>query len=457
MSPEPTAQDTTVSRGSFLKGVAATTAAVAASGAIAQVAHAQGRIAAPYVSKAPSGEVTIWANLLFAKEQIAAFNKVYPNVKITQIQKPYLPNTPSEAATLVSGVGVPDGIFFLEDAYLGRYADALYDVSAHIAPYKSQIAPFKLAVATQNGRIVSIPEDVDPSFLIYRTDIVAKAGVDVAKIHTYDDLIAAARTVKEKVPSCATPLFFCNDQALSTFMLEGLAWQQHAGMANAQGQLQLNARPYTNAFAYLEKAAKAGLVASAQFQTPSLYKLWLNGQTCFTHFANWWTYWNAPGLKPLWGKVAIRPQPIFAPGDNPYSMMGGSGFVVPAKGKNPDLAALFGTFVLLDPRGFGALKNFDNYESVLPAVQGLWDEVRPVQQGRKPPYALLAPSIDQHTMLVQAAKNAPTTYRYPGWYSQAVPYVATQVQAVLKGQKSAQAAQSAAYHDVLTKVVQRYR
>lgn len=80
-----------------------------------------------------------------------------------------------------------------------------------------------------------------------------------------------------------------------------------------------------------------------------------------------------------------------------------------------------------------------------------------MQQGRKPPYALLAPSIDQHTMLVQAAKNAPTTYRYPGWYSQAVPYVATQVQAVLKGQKSAQAAQSAAYHDVLTKVVQRYR
>jgi len=457
MSSEPTTHETTVSRGAFLKGAAATTAAVAASGAIAQVAHAQGRVAAPYVSKVPSGEVTIWANLLFAKEQVAAFNKVYPNVKITQIQKPYLPNTPSEAATLVSGVGVPDGIFFLEDAYLGRYADALYDVSAHIAPYKSQIAPFKLAVATQNGRIVSIPEDVDPSFLIYRTDIVAKAGVDVAKIHTYDDLIAVARTVKEKVPSCATPLFFCNDQALSTFMLEGLAWQQHAGMANAQGQLQLNARPYTNAFAYLEKAAKAGLVASAQFQTPSLYKLWLNGQTCFTHFANWWTYWNAPGLKPLWGKVAIRPQPIFAPGDNPYSMMGGSGFVVPAKGKNPDLAALFGTFVLLDPRGFGALKNFDNYESVLPAVQGLWDEVRPVQQGRKPPYALLAPSIDQHTMLVQAAKNAPATYRYPGWYSQAVPYVATQVQAVLKGQKSAQAAQSAAYHDVLTKVVQRYR
>jgi hypothetical protein len=60
-------------------------------------------------------------------------------------------------------------------------------------------------------------------------------------------------------------------------------------------------------------------------------------------------------------------------------------------------------------------------------------------------------------MLVTAAKNAPSKYRYPGWYSRIYPYYGPQVEAVLKGQKSAKEAQQAAYNDVLTKVAQRYR
>src|SRR6185312_13260866 len=119
-----------------------------------------------------------------------------------------VPATPSLAAHLVTGVDVPDGIFFIEDAYLGRFAPNLYDVTSAVAPYAKKIAPYKLAVSKQLGKTVGIPWDVDPAFLIYREDIVAQAGVDISKIVTYDDLIAAAQTVKEKVPSCTGPLYF---------------------------------------------------------------------------------------------------------------------------------------------------------------------------------------------------------------------------------------------------------
>lgn len=398
----------------------------------------------------------IWVTLPFPKEQVAAFNKVYPNVKITQRVTPYLPTSSSGAATLISGVGAPDGIFFLEDAYLGQYADALYDVTPYVQPFAKEIAPYKLAVAHQGGRIVSIPEDVDPCFLIYRKDIVAKAGVDVSAIHTYDDLIAAARKVKAAVPSCTTPLFFNGDQNTLVFMLEGLAWQQGSGMADASGKLRLDNAAYTRAFQYLEKAAKAGVVSTGLFATPSLYGLWNQGQACFVHFANWWNYWNAPGLKSLWGKFSIAKQPVFRPGDSPYSMIGGAGFVVPARGKRPDLGALFGSFVLLDRRGFGAAKDFSNYEFVLPAAAPLWDVVKPLQQARHP-YPILDPATPVHEMLTVAAKGAPSSYRYPAWYARTFPYLGPKVEAVLKGKMSATDAQAAAYQDVQAKVVARYR
>ena len=447
-----------ISRGTFLKGVAATAAAVAAPGMVANVAQAQGRIEAPYVKKSPSGEILVWVTLPFTDGQIAAFEKAYPHVKVKQQQTAYVPNTPSLTEKLITGIGVPDAIYFIEDAYMGQYADALYDVSSYVEPYASKITPFKLAVAKQNGRMVAVPWDVDPAFLIYRTDIVAKAGVDVSRIRTYDDLIAAAKQVKSKVPSCTTPLCFNQTPAHLVFTLEGLAWQQHTGMANTKGELQLNTTPYTKAFTYFEKVGKAGLATIVPWSTPTLYNAWNKGQTCFMHFADWWTHWNAPGLKPIWGKVGLAYQPVLEHGNSPFSMMGGSAMVVPLKAKRPDLGALFSTFIMFSRASLEASNVrtkagvLYEYEAILPAAEQLWPDVHLRR-------AILAPSVRdrEHEMLSTAARGAPATYRYPGWYSRTIPYLAPIITNLLTGKTSAKDAQAKAYHDVLTKVVQRYR
>jgi lactose/L-arabinose transport system substrate-binding protein len=440
-----------ISRSAFLKGAAAATVTAAVSGTAADVVQAAGRIEAPYIKKSPSGEILIWVNgIPFTNAQVAAFNKVYPNVKVKQQVTTYVPVTPSLSAHLVTGINVPDGIFFIEDAYLGQYAPLLYDVSSHVAPYASKIAPYKLAVSKQEGRTVAVPWDVDPAFLIYRTDIVDKAGVDVSRIKTYDDLIKASLQVKAKVPSCKKPLAFLWDNTARTFMMEGLAWQQHSGMVDAQGNLRLNTQPYTNAFNYLEKAYKAGIVAQTLWQTPSLYAQWNKGQVCFMHFADWFTHWNEPGLKPSWGKIGLAKQPVFSSKDSPYSMMGGSGFVVPIKAKNPELGALFATFQMFDPRALKAGSSGRIYEAILPAAEALWPDVNLVRP-------IISKKINEHEMLVTAAKNAPASYRYPPWYARTYPYYGSKVEAVLTGKMTAKQAQAAAYHDVLTKVVQRYR
>jgi lactose/L-arabinose transport system substrate-binding protein len=455
MEPEKTSQQDSkvLDRSSFLKGAAAAAATVAASGAAATVAHAAPRV--EVVRAAPAGDITIWVNgNPFAPAQVAAFNKVYPNVKVTQKITTYVPSTPSLAAHLVTGVGVPDGIFFMEDAYLGQFAPNLFDVTAHVAPYASRIAPYKLSASRQNGRMVGIPWDVDPAFLIYNMDIVQQAGVDVTKIVTYDDLITAAQTIKEKVPTCTGPLHFLDSPGFFQFVVEGLAWQQGSGIIDAKGNLNLRAQVYTNAFNYLEKAYKAGIVSFGIFATPTLYNTWNTGKTALIHFADWFTHWNEAGLTKVWGKIGLAKQPVFNTAtDSPYSMMGGSAYTVPLKAQNPDLGALFGTFQLFEPAALQAGNAANIYEAILPSAEALWPYVNlnAYRHAR-----IIAKSIDEHALLVTAAEHCPSHYRYPPWYSQAYNFYGAAVRNVLTGKYTAAQGQEQAYNDVLTKVVQRW-
>ncbi len=443
-----------IERKTFLKGAVATAAAVAGSGAATGIAKASPRV--EVISSAPTGEALIWINTnLFTDAQVAAFNKRYPGVTIKQQKTTYVPGTPSLSSHLVTGVDVPDGIFFMEDAYLGQFAPNLYDVAPFVKPYASKVAPFKLAVTKQLGKQVGIPWDICPVYLIHNMDILSQAGVDVTKIVTHDDLIAAAQEIKAKVPTCKTPIGFGSDAAHVQMQVEAMVWQQHSGIIDAKGNLNIMAQEYTNVFQYLEKAAKAGVMAEpALFTTPTLYNTWNKGQVAMIIFADWWSHWNSPGLKPLVGKIGLAKQPVFTPGkDSPYSIMGGSAYVVPLKAKNPAAGAVFGTFQLFEPDALKLGNASLVYSAVLPSAEALWPLVELDAIRHK---ELLSPTVHEHDMLVTAALGAPASYRYPPWYSQAFPYYSPPVLNLVRGKITAAQCQQQVYNDVLNKVVKRY-
>jgi lactose/L-arabinose transport system substrate-binding protein len=447
---ETSTSTSSVPRSTFLKGAVATAAAVAATGLVTEVARAAKPLEVPNVNLGASlsGDVYLWdAQPLYTAVQVAAFNAAYPNIKVHQ----YVPKTPSLATHLITGINAPDAVFHMEDAYLGRFAPALYDVTEYVAPYVANIAPFKMAVCKQGGKTIAIPDDLCPAFLIYNTEIFSKAGVDPKTIVTYDNLIAAAKTIQTKVPTCKTPLFFLDGPDFLTFVVEGMAWQQHSGHIDASGKLNLKAPAYTNAFNYMEKVAKAGISTMAVWGTPDMYNMWNKGQVAMMHFADWFTHWHETGLKPLWGKIGLVKQPVFSKADSPYSVMGGSAWVVPAKAKRPDLGALLGTFFMLDPRGLKAAGNALAWEAILPAAKDDWafsTLVRPI----------IAKSVNEHQLLVTAATNAPSSYRYAPWYADTFPYYGgAAVRQVLVGQLSGADGQSAAYNAIQSNVVARAR
>ncbi|MFD0469272.1 ABC transporter substrate-binding protein [Nonomuraea thailandensis] len=258
-----------IGRRGFLKG-ALGIGTLAATGSLAAACAAPGgtsaqpsSLAAPSASgSAAKGEITIWnrSGDLFKvfDAAIAKFRQAYPNVKVDHQA---VDIDAKLANTLISGTDVPDGSFW-DDAKIGGQAEHLFDLTDLIAPYKEQTSAYKLSVNTVDGKIYGVPWDLDPGLLWYREDVLESAGVDPASLATYDDLLAASRTIKEKDPK-TRPIHLEKTPFLSQLWLEMLANQQGTSLTDAQGRLRLESEEYRRIFTWIQTAVKDGLVTHA--------------------------------------------------------------------------------------------------------------------------------------------------------------------------------------------------
>jgi raffinose/stachyose/melibiose transport system substrate-binding protein len=75
-------------------------------------------------------------------------------------------------------------------------AGVLEDITAPIADYKDNLAPAAVNAFTVDGRIYGIPFAQSQVGFFYNKELMAKAGVDGAKIKTWDDLLDAVKKLK---------------------------------------------------------------------------------------------------------------------------------------------------------------------------------------------------------------------------------------------------------------------
>jgi len=249
----------------------------------------------------PSGEITIWDRTgdLFKvfDKAIATFTAKYPQVKVNHVAVDINAKLP---ATLISGAGVPDGAFY-DDALLTGVAPHLHDLSQLIAQYKPDIAPYKLGVVTVDGKVVAVPWDLDPGLLFYREDIVTQAGVDPASLTTYDALLGAARTVRDKFPK-ARPIHLENDQFLAQLWIDMFANQQGGAMVDAQGKLTIDSDPYRKTLTWLDTVRSEGLGTLAKYTQPTDLQTQDNGTQVFVPWAQWFVFAPQQLLKASKGK-----------------------------------------------------------------------------------------------------------------------------------------------------------
>ncbi|HEX2301106.1 MAG TPA: sugar ABC transporter substrate-binding protein [Pseudonocardiaceae bacterium] len=106
----------------------------------------------------------------------------------------------TKLATAIRGREVPD-IVDIDDinSMLFIYRDVFTDLTPLVEqlPYRAELSPGHLGLATRNDRIYAVPYLADNSLLWYNTDLLERAGVDPASaVTTLDGLLDAARKVR---------------------------------------------------------------------------------------------------------------------------------------------------------------------------------------------------------------------------------------------------------------------
>ena len=75
-------------------------------------------------------------------------------------------------------------------------AGVLEDITAPMAGYKDNLAPAAVNAFTLDGKIYGIPFAQTQTGFFYNKELMAKAGLDGAKIKTWDDLLDAVKKLK---------------------------------------------------------------------------------------------------------------------------------------------------------------------------------------------------------------------------------------------------------------------
>jgi raffinose/stachyose/melibiose transport system substrate-binding protein len=75
-------------------------------------------------------------------------------------------------------------------------AGVLEDITAPMAGYKDNLAPAAVSAFTLDGKIYGIPFAQSQTGFFYNKELMAKAGLDGARIKTWDDLLDAVKKLK---------------------------------------------------------------------------------------------------------------------------------------------------------------------------------------------------------------------------------------------------------------------
>jgi arabinosaccharide transport system substrate-binding protein len=205
---------------------------------------------------------------------------------------------------------------------------------------------------TTRGHIFGLPHDVHPVMLVYRADIVEKAGIDMSKIETWDDFTRAMLPLAKDLDRNGVPvrypfaLWYTNMDPIEPLFL-----QAGGGFFDQKDHLiidsDINATVISQVIAWDTGPDRIG--ADAQEFTGSGNQLRLQGYVVCSLMPDWlggvWKT-DMPGLS---GKLKLMPLPAWTKGGRRTGVWGGTMLGIPKATKDFDGAWKFANYLYLSP------------------------------------------------------------------------------------------------------------
>ncbi len=298
---------------------------------------------------AKPAELTFWTWVDGIEDEVALFQKKYPNIKVNVVNAGQGPAQYTKLRTaLKAGSGAPD-VVQVEYQYIPTFT--ITKDLLDLAPYgandlKPQFVDWTWGQVSQGDKVFAIPQDTGPMGMLYRRDLFEKYKIDVPK--TWEEFAAAARKLHAADPKVYLTNFLATDGGF----VNGMSWQAGSRPFKVEGDkvsVNLNDAGMKKMTAYWEPLIKEGVISTDPGFTDQFYQGLSNGKYATWLTAAWGPLFLQGTAKNTSGKWAAARLPQWNAGEDVAGNWGGSTSAVTAKTKYPAAAAELAKFINSDP------------------------------------------------------------------------------------------------------------
>ncbi len=292
-------------------------------------------VGAPTVRAAPTRRLTVAAFPAIdavVKAAEPAWRARFPDVQLDVVGRQVTDHHAAMITALSTGSQLPD-VMALEILYLGRFARGRGLEDLRAAPYegerhRARFAPFAWQQATNaRGELVALPSDIGPGTLLYRSDLLARAGLDEATLtRSWASFVECGRRIQ-----AATGAFLLSHARDMKDIAIRMDLQPGDGLHfSSDNRVLVNTPRFVRAFELAREVRRSRLDARIWAWSTDWSEGFRRG-TIATQMMGAWlaghmNSWLAPGTRGLW-RAAPLPEGSFA-------AFGGSFFAIP-RGADP--------------------------------------------------------------------------------------------------------------------------
>jgi len=185
---------------------------------------------------------------------------------------------------------------------------------------------------SSRGRIFGLPHDVHPVMLVYRSDLVEAAGIDVTEIETWDDFVRVMGPLQTDLDGDGSTDRWLLDNWFTNYNnLESLILQAGGGTFDADDNLIVDSDANAMVLARMVSWCRGDtrISVDAPDFSASGNQLKLEGKVIAGIMPDWLAGIWKSDLPQLGGKVKLMPLPAWEPGGRRTSVKGGTMIGIP--------------------------------------------------------------------------------------------------------------------------------
>lgn len=315
---------------------------------------------------------------------LPAWQQRHPDVALRIVSRQYADHHTAMTTALSTSVYMPD-LMALEASYLGRFSLgagllALSGPPFHAERLRPRFVPYAFEQAiNRQGEVVALPTDIGPGTLLYRQDLLARAGVAPEELtHSWEAYVDAGVRIK-----AATGAYLvANAQAVKDILIRSGIGPGEGLYFDRDSRVLVNSPRFVRAFELARRVRRERLDARVNAWSNEWAEGFKRG-TLATELSGAWMVgqmanWVAPGTRGLW-RAAHLPEATFVG-------YGGTFYAMPRRGDPARRALAWELMQLLTlqrERQFEAFRTQDAFPALLETHEApFFDEPLPFLGGQ---------------------------------------------------------------------------